>query len=685
MATRAREQSLRGRELGSLPPIADPGRRLRCIRRLPDFCQTYFPETFTLPFSDDHLSALATIQHAVWSGGLFALALPRAHGKSSMLKAAIIYVILSGAQQYLYVIGAQEEAARAALADVKTELSTNPLLLADFPEAVYPIAAMENVSQRATGQLLRGRPTRLVWKTDRIVMPTVPGSPSSGTVVDVSGLLGAVRGAKFTTPDGRVLRPGFFLADDIQTDDSARSPVECQKREAILSGALLNLAGPDRPIAGILLGTVICPGDVMANLLDHQKHPRWRGQRTPLVKRMPKNLDLWREYGELLDRELESGRDPAAATDFYRDRREFMDLGAAVSWEHRKLPHHLSALQYAMDHFLRDPDTFYAEMQNDPRDPGEGEDRLTPDLLASKCLGLPRGTVPDFAHRLVAAVDVQKRLLYWTVCAFADDFTGHLVDYGTWPQQVNRYFTRRNAKRTLARRYPATSLEQQLFKGLEDLFAELLAPGRWRRQDGTALPITRALIDANWKESTEIVMQFCAAGPGGGGIVLPAFGRFVGAKSLSGIPNPNRKKRRGERPGFNWLITVPMTGIRFPYCAFDSNFWKSFFSGRVRVPMAIREGIPIAAPGGLTFPGRNGRAEHKLLFDHLCAERPVRVEAHGRAVDEWQPTPDEPDNDFLDTLGMAFVAASIEGSRLPGLEPRPKPRVRLSDVQRRKR
>ena len=51
------------------------------------------------------------------------------------------------------------------------------------------------------------------------------------------------------------------LADDIQTDDSAISPIECAKRERVMAGAVLGLAGPGRKIAGFFPCTVIRKGD----------------------------------------------------------------------------------------------------------------------------------------------------------------------------------------------------------------------------------------------------------------------------------------------------------------------------------------------------------------------------------------------------------------------------------------
>lgn len=49
-----------------------------------------------------------------------------------------------------------------------------------------------------------------------------------------------------------------------------------------------------------------------------------------------------------------------------------------------------------------------------------------------------------------------------------------------------------------------------------------------------------------------------------------------------------------------------------------------------------------------------------MLADHLRAERPVKVEARGRTVYEWQEIPGR-DNEGLDCLVGCMVGASICG------------------------
>jgi hypothetical protein len=40
-------------------------------------------------------------------------------------------------------------------------------------------------------------------------------------------------------------------------------------------------------------------------------------------------------------------------------------------------------------------------------------------------------------------------MLFYAVCAWEPDFTGYVIDYGTFPDQKRRYFTLRDATKTL--------------------------------------------------------------------------------------------------------------------------------------------------------------------------------------------------------------------------------------------
>ncbi|MDH8276110.1 hypothetical protein QIG69_27545, partial [Klebsiella pneumoniae] len=72
-------------------------------------------------------------------------------------------------------------------------------------------------------------------------------------------------------------------------------------------------------------------------------------------------------------------------------------------------------------------------------------------------------------------IDVQKTLLFFVVCAWSDDFSGTVVDYGAWPDQRRRYFTLADANPTLQSKHPRTGLEGCLYAGLKELTERYLS------------------------------------------------------------------------------------------------------------------------------------------------------------------------------------------------------------------
>ncbi len=99
--------------------------------------------TFHLAWSPDHIKVIEKIEQAVVHGGLFALAMARGSGKSSIAEVACIWAVLYGHRNFVCLIGSDEGHACDMLDSIKTELDSNELLLADFPEVCFPIQALD--------------------------------------------------------------------------------------------------------------------------------------------------------------------------------------------------------------------------------------------------------------------------------------------------------------------------------------------------------------------------------------------------------------------------------------------------------------------------------------------------------------------------------------------------------------
>jgi hypothetical protein len=86
-AARARNAALArsGRDIAPVPEVVDAKRKASARDSFRVFCENYFPLTFSLGWSQDHLLVIEKIEQAVLHGGLFAMAMPRGSGKALAL------------------------------------------------------------------------------------------------------------------------------------------------------------------------------------------------------------------------------------------------------------------------------------------------------------------------------------------------------------------------------------------------------------------------------------------------------------------------------------------------------------------------------------------------------------------------------------------------------------------------
>lgn len=314
-AERNRALSRAGRDIGAIPPPEDPGRRARCGDPeaasggggFQGFCETYFPGAFHLAWSDNHLRVIEKIERAVIDGGLFAFAMPRGSGKTTLARISGLWAILYGYRPYVCLIGSAEDQAKSMLDAIKREMLANDLLLADFPEAIYPIRKLENNAHRQIGQLCEGKPTYITWSADKLVMPTMydtEGDVSGGGgIITVAGLDSNIRGQQHTRMDGSIIRPSLVILDDPQTRQSANSPAQTRHRLSILNGDVLGLGGPGVKMAGFMTCTKIYHDDLADQVLDRSKNPEWQSECTKMIYKFLESTEAekhWDQYAHVV-------------------------------------------------------------------------------------------------------------------------------------------------------------------------------------------------------------------------------------------------------------------------------------------------------------------------------------------------------------------------------------------------
>jgi hypothetical protein len=647
MASAAKQASQEAREIGPLPKCGNPKRRAKCKTDFRVFCETYLAATFHLGWSADHLVALTKTQTSVLDGGLFALAMPRGSGKTSMIEAAAIWAMLYGHRKFLAIVGADETAALMVLDSIKTELESNDLLAADFPEACIPIRKLEGIPHRCNGQLLDGKRTHIGWQDKLLNLATVEGAACSGALIKTAGITGRIRGMKHKLTDGRTVRPDFVMVDDPQSDESARSPSQCQSRESVIGGAILGLSGPGKKISGIMLCTVIYPGDLADRALNKDAHPEWQGERFQLVYQWPAATKLWDQYAELRRESLRKGNQGKEATEFYRAHKDEMDMGAKVAWEHRKNPDELSAIQHAMNLRIdRGEAVMASEYQNEPLKPSQSTaEPIDTTRVIENRNGLKERELPAATEHLVAFIDVQQQVLFYTVVAWSKQFTGAVVDYGAYPDQKISYFNLHSLRHTLAATYKGKSIDAALFDGLSACINHINR--EYRREDGTIMRLERAGIDSGYK--ADIVYQL-ARSHASAGILTPTKGISVRAGEN---PMAEWKRSKGEAVGDNWRYRGVTANKAIRHLLFDTNYWKSFLRTRLNTS--------IADPGALTLYSGNS---HRMLLDHLASETPTETYGRGRRVEEWRLRAGGMDNHWLDGLVGCCMLGSVVGCKL---------------------
>lgn len=164
MAERVRVQSQKGRDIGEPPELSPDLAETRdlCDSSLRIFLEECFPKAFFSPWSEDHLTVLTTMQHCIENQGLFALAMPRGNGKTTITIRAAVWAVLTARWRFVTLIAATKPKAEQLLKSVKVCLND------DRVQALYPVEThgfpqLNNSSARAGGQLCLGNSTAIEW------------------------------------------------------------------------------------------------------------------------------------------------------------------------------------------------------------------------------------------------------------------------------------------------------------------------------------------------------------------------------------------------------------------------------------------------------------------------------------------------------------------------------------------
>jgi hypothetical protein len=246
------------------------------------------------------------------------------------------------------------------------------------------------------------------------------------------------------------------------------------------------------------------------------------------------------------------------------------------------------------------------------------------------------------------------------VVAWTNDFTGHVVDYGVFPEQSRWYFNR--GDQSLMTLNPLTATEAKAMKketarrlrnaaimgGLETLLRRIMAESYdiAGDEDGALFAkVDRVFVDAGYVHR---VVESVIRKLGCSAVVKPSLGVPVGAKDT---PMEFWKRDKDKATlGHHWIEERPQKRT-LKTIKMDVNYWKTICHDALSLSPGTR--------GGVTFWGRNPE-KHRMVSEHLTSE-PVQLVEAKHKVYEWGPVRPNMENHYFDCLVGNLVAASTLG------------------------
>jgi len=618
------------------------------------FCETYKPATFDIAWSSDHLKVFELCNEAINNALMYALAMPRGSGKTAIFEALVEWVILTGKKRFALLVAATGKKADDLMKKIKTSFNHNEKLQEDFSPELYGIVKLENESRKCKGQRCGGKQTGVEWLSDRIVMPTVPDSKCSGSVIVTAGIEGAINGLQHTKLDGSVIRPDIAFIDDPQTLASALSLVKSKKRIDVLHNSIRGLAGPKRGISIIMACTKMYENDLACQILDNKKYPQWTTHTFKMMHSFPENMKLWEEYWCI---RITPGKSPGEskirALTFYKKHRPEMDKGASMYWNnrYREDEKEISGIQHMMNLFYENSHVFWSEYQNEPQNEGTNIFRIAPrHHIEDLCVEDIEGTIPNNTMIVVGHIDIHKNIHYATASAFTSDLTMRKCWHGTFPNQGRLHFDQRNPPVPIPSKEHETPIINELVEAIN-----FLGRAKWTKQNDVQLSTTVITIDFRW--GAEYVQNAMAL-TDFGGMCIPYMGKPVMPDNR---PIKEYTLHPGDSKGDYWYLSTNNDYL-VPLIHVDVNAMKERFHTMLQLEPGKIGSISFC--GG---PPRTAQSVHwnSMLIDHLLSKEPVMKEGKQtlRTKICFVDKDGKPDDHYFDCLVANLVMADVYGCR----------------------
>ena len=592
----------------------------------------FFPDRYYLPWSEVHYTLVDEIVRRAKHGGDQALAAPRGEGKSEVVTGILVYLICARITRFPVIVAASLEMAASIFEDVKYHFEANDRLCEVYPSICVPVRALEGSSQKGKKQHIDGERTRIEWSTKKIVLPIVPGSPYGGVCLRYFGIESAMRGIK-----NRGERPDFVLVDDPETEQSAASHIQVALRMKLLERAVSGLAGPDKKISLVMVGTIQNDYCLTSQLTDPKQNATFNGKRFGVFTEFPTNKEHWDEYIRLRQLDQCDGDETAKnATAYYVKNREEMDAGAVVTNHHRyNKASELSTIQAAYN-FISDRGigAFMAECQNDPIPDKNIESLgLTPRIVQGRVHFDTRGIYPKTADKFTIGIDIGKYASHWVAVAWDSDIcSARIIDYGVAETSG------------LSVGCDDHTVDHAIQRMLRE----------WREDVVMRFPV---MPDAVMIDSGDFTQSIYS--------ITREFGApFYSSKGWSGKQMSFDKQqdvKNRKMCGDNWNATIQPTGLVLYNINVDH--WKQWVHQRF-MTRAFDEGNSMVS-GSMSLFATDTKREHHSFSYHITAEEYREEFIEGAGLKRyWHQL--RKNNHWLDACVYSCAAANMLGITLIG-------------------
>lgn len=450
-------------EISPIPAVYNPRRRAKCEADPALWLRTYLPEVFFCEFSDSQKEFISECWSAILARGSKNINAYRGFGKTSILAGLLLLSHLSGHTRHaLFITAEGGNSVASASAFFESALyekyDTPPEkarpIAQDYPEVYYPIQKRGGVAQRPL--TYHGEPVGIKIGPTGIVFPTIPGSPSSGSVIRFTSIASSsIRGSHKSIRGEGEKRVDLVLLDDIQSDGTAKSETEVSNIMHTINSTLRLLAG--RSKSGGKESLIILSAltqnqqdDVAVRII--AEHPEFCTSIIRFLKEVPRDFRAWSAYKEYRDdtfRRYSADQVKARrlVKKYYTDHRAEIEDGVISDDQTLFEDWQVSPIHYALEIWCSSLKTFWCELQNDSiRAAQETSNGLVPILIQRKTRQntkdeetnrpLPRYWIPEGTDVLTAFVDAGEHYLNYQVTAFNRNFSiCHVVDFGVWPEQ----------------------------------------------------------------------------------------------------------------------------------------------------------------------------------------------------------------------------------------------------------